>query len=109
MLDGWSREPRILIIDDEEANVRVLERILAHAGLGGVATETDSRRAVSLVQSHAPDLVLLDLHMPGLDGFRVLEALRDRGAPDDYLPILVLTGDGQPTAKQQALAAGATD
>ncbi|HEU4628463.1 MAG TPA: HD domain-containing phosphohydrolase [Gemmatimonadaceae bacterium] len=105
----WHREPRILFIDDEQANVRLVERLLARQGYRDVTSTTDPRMAVPLMQSVAPDLVLLDLHMPGVDGFAVLEALRHAAAGDDYVPVVVLTGDGAVEAKRRALALGATD
>jgi len=105
----WHREPRILFIDDEQTNVRLVQRLLARQGYENVTATTDPRMAVPLVESVKPDLVLLDLHMPGMDGFAVLEAMRGAASPDDYVPVVVLTGDGASEAKRRALALGATD
>lgn len=99
----------ILVVDDQEANVRVLERILARAGFERVVGTSDSRQALPLFLEHRPDLVLLDLHMPNLDGFGVLEALQPHVPDGTYLPILVLTADISRPAKQRALSMGAKD
>ena len=103
------QECRILVVDDEEPNVRVLRRIMTRAGLTDVHTVTDSREAAARFDALSPDLVLLDLRMPHLDGFAVLEQLRDRIPSTTYLPILVLTGDGASEARQHALRLGARD
>ena len=103
------QECRVLVIDDEEPNVRVLRRIMTRAGFSDVHTVTDSREAADRFDALSPDLVLLDLRMPHLDGFTVLEQLRDRIPGTTYLPILVLTGDGASEARQHALRLGARD
>lgn len=100
---------RILIVDDEQANVRLLERILQQTGYQSVRGVTDPRMVVALYLQEQPDLVLLDLHMPYLDGFGVLAALTPLIPPETYLPILVLTADVSQEAKQRALALGAKD
>jgi putative two-component system response regulator len=99
----------ILIVDDQDNNVRILERMLGKAGYEPPASTTDPRRALGLFLEHRPDLVLLDLHMPHLDGFGVLEQLRPYNGEGTYLPILVLTADITPEAKQKALSMGAKD
>jgi len=103
------RGSRILVVDDEIANVRVLRRLLERAGYGDVLGTTDPREAVSLYEEEHPDLVLLDLHMPHMDGFEVLQGLRARIPGDVYLPVLVLTGDLDPEVKERALSMGARD
>jgi putative two-component system response regulator len=100
---------KILIVDDEYANVRVMERILARAGYEHVASTTDPREVASLCRRSPPDLVLLDLRMPHLDGFDVLSQLVESGPEEDYLPVIVLTADDSKEAKKQALSAGAAD
>jgi signal transduction histidine kinase len=100
---------KILIIDDEDPNVRLLERILMRAGFDNFISLTDSREAVALFTAFQPDLVLTDWLMPGIDGCAVIEQLRALTATDDYLPIVVLTADITPQARKQALTAGATD
>ncbi|HEY2805685.1 MAG TPA: EAL domain-containing protein [Gemmatimonadales bacterium] len=102
-------QARILIIDDEPANARLLERLLLSGGFAETTSTTDSRRALQLFDEVKPDLVLLDLHMPHLDGFAVLEALKARCAPNEYLPIVVLTGDTSGDARERALSGGAVD
>jgi DNA-binding response OmpR family regulator len=103
------RACKILIIDDEEPNVRLLERVLARAGFENFIGTTDSREAAALFTDFQPDLVLTDWLMPVVDGCAVLEQLRALTATDDYLPIVVLTADITPPTKRRALAAGATD
>jgi putative two-component system response regulator len=102
-------EARYLIIDDEELNVALLEGMLEEWGCTSVVSTTDPREAVSLFTSFSPDIVLLDLMMPYLDGFAVMHQLRSLIPPDSYLPILVLTADTSLQTKRRALGAGGTD
>ena len=102
-------QARILVVDDEESNVRALTRILRAAGYGDILATTDPAQVSDLHRNRDPDLVLLDLHMPKYDGVAVLKALRATAPPFTYLPVLVLTGDVTLGARRQALAAGATD
>ncbi len=102
-------ECKILIIDDEEANVRLIERILTRAGFDNFLSTTDSRDAATLFADFQPDLVLTDWLMPKVDGRAVIEQIRDATATDDYLPIVVLTADITPETRKRALTAGATD
>jgi len=99
---------RILIIDDQPGNVRLLEQMLRAEGYDDVIGLTDSREALARMNGAQPDLVLLDLHMPNVDGIEVLGRFRAATA-GEYLPILVLTADDSPEAKLRALDAGATD
>jgi putative two-component system response regulator len=103
------RDARILVVDDERVNVVLLERILEQDGYRNVRSTTDSYQAAALYDQFEPDLVLLDLHMPGLDGFAVLEQLEGRIPGDTFLPVLILTADIRPEIKRRALAAGAKD
>jgi putative two-component system response regulator len=99
---------KILIVDDEPANVALLEDILGEQGYTHLKSTTDSRRVLELCHEFDPDLILLDLFMPHLDGFAVLESLRaDRS--EVYLPIIVLTADVNEDTKRRALHCGATD
>lgn len=100
---------KIAIVDDEPAIVRFLERLLNGAGYHNLSSITDSRQALDVFRGFQPDLVLLDLLMPHLDGIAVLEQLRAIVPADAYLPVLVLTGDVTPDAKRRALEAGAND
>src|SRR5688572_29742542 len=108
------KQGKILIVDDEKANVRLLEFTLEDAGYTNVCSTTDSRQALTLFRSVQPDLVLLDLAMPHLDGFAVMRQLHEEMAvnpemADDSVPILVLTADATSGAKHQALKEGAED
>jgi len=96
----------ILIVDDQEANVSLLEQILSEAGYGCVASTMDPHEVCALHRKNRYDLILLDLQMPGMDGFQVIEALKTNDA-DGYLPVLVITA--QPGHKLRALQAGAKD
>lgn len=102
-------DARILIVDDEPANVRLLERILERDGFTEIESTNDPRHFLAIFGNKRPDMVLLDLHMPVLDGFAVLDQLRGRIGQNDFVPILVLTADITPQAKQRALSAGAHD
>ncbi len=99
----------ILVVDDQRQNVVLLEKLLRLQGYMHVVSTTDPREAVQLAAASLPDLVLLDLHMPHMDGFEVMEKLRPLVPPADYLPILVLTADATSPTKQRALSAGASD
>jgi DNA-binding response OmpR family regulator len=97
---------RILIVDDQQYNVLLLEQILQDDGYTSYASTMDPTQVCALHRKHRYDLILLDLHMPVMDGFEVIEALK-RLATDDYLPVLVITA--QTDHKLHALAAGARD
>ena len=100
---------RILIIDDEPANVALLEMMLQNTREYETRATTDPREALTLVAEFEPDLILLDLSMPHFTGFEVMEQLRATLPPGVYLPILVLTADATREAKRRALAGGAHD
>jgi adenylate cyclase len=102
------RNATILIVDDQEANIELLEGFLAD-DYTNVKSTSDPRRALPLFNALAPDLILLDLHMPHLDGFAVMEQLQACIPPGAYVPILVLTADVSPDVKQRALSEGAKD
>jgi putative two-component system response regulator len=106
---GEFSSARILVVDDEAANVRTLSRILRTAGYTNVVATTDPTEVLALFGEQEPDLVLLDLHMPVLDGVAVLERLAEVAAPYSYLPVLVLTGDSSQQARRRALSKGAKD
>jgi putative two-component system response regulator len=106
---GRFSSARILVVDDEPTNVRTLSRILQAAGYTNVAATTDPTAVLALFAEQEPDLVLLDLHMPVLDGVAVLERLAGVAAPQSYLPVLVLTGDSSQQARRRALSKGAKD
>lgn len=100
---------RILIVDDHPGNVQVLEKMLAREGFDNVVATTDPRRVLDLVTAFDPDLVLLDLAMPDLDGYDVLEQLKRHTPADEFRPVMVLTADITQEARRRALALGAKD
>ncbi len=102
---SWAR---ILIVDDEEANVRLLERILEKGGYERVVGITDPREFAAQLAALDPDIILLDLLMPHIDGFGLLEHLAPR-LEEEYLPVLVLTADTMPETRDRALSSGAKD
>jgi len=97
---------RILIVDDQEANVLLLEQMLHGAGYVSIESTTDPNQVCKLHNKNFYDLILLDLQMPGMDGFQVMEGLKNIET-NGYLPVLVLTA--QPDQKLRALKAGAKD
>jgi len=96
----------ILIVDDQEANVQMLEQMLHDAGYRCITSTMDPHAVCALHRDNHYDLILLDLQMPGLDGFQVIEGLKEIET-EGYLPVLVITA--QPGHKLRALAAGAKD
>lgn len=100
---------RILVVDDEPANVKFLRRVLEPEGYQELLSTTDPSEVLDLCSERVPDLVLLDVMMPGLDGFELLEGLKDQAEPGSFLPVLVLTSDHTHEAKRKALAGGAKD
>ncbi|MGH2808748.1 MAG: response regulator [Actinomycetota bacterium] len=99
---------RILIVDDSPDLVFILERILAGEGHSDLVSTTDAATAVELYRSTRPDLVLLDLHMPDVDGLTVLAALKEIDG-DDLPPVVMMTGNQSPEVKVRALRGGARD
>ncbi len=102
-------ESTILIVDDEPANVFLLESVIARLSRYRTHSTTDSRQVSALAREVRPDLILLDLSMPFMDGFAVMEALRAEQPAGMYLPILVLTADVTSQTRRRALASGAND
>ena len=109
MTPELSLQAKIFIVDDESVNVQLLEKILVRGGYTNLSMTTDSTRAVSMFVDDDPDLVLLDLHMPHLDGHKILELLKNVIPEEAFLPIIVLTADVTTDAKHRALSAGAAD
>jgi PAS domain S-box-containing protein len=97
---------RILIVDDQPANVELLTKLLEEGGYTNVVSTTNPREVAEMHERNIFDLILLDLQMPGMDGFEVMEQLQAIGT-DGYLPVIVLTA--QPGHKLRALEAGARD
>jgi putative two-component system response regulator len=99
---------KLLVIDDEPVNVALLEELLAESGYTRVRSVTDSRQALAVCLEFSPDLILLDLMMPHVDGLTILEEVRSRHN-DGFVPVIVLTADATEETKRRALRAGATD
>src|ERR1700687_827116 len=96
----------ILVVDDQEANVLLLEQMLSNAGYVSITSTTDPGKVCELYRKNRYDLILLDLQMPGMDGFQVMEGLKAIEM-ESYVPVLVITA--QPSHKLRALQAGAKD
>jgi putative two-component system response regulator len=103
------QQMRILIVDDNELNVMVLERLLAAAGYANVTSTRDPSLVVSICRNLPPDLILLDLHMPEVSGLQVMAALAKLAHDGTPAPILVLTADSSADARRFALSYGAID
>ena len=99
-------QARVLIVDDQEANVLLLEQMLGNAGYACITSTMDPHAVFTLHRDNHYDLILLDLQMPGMDGFKVMESLK-KIETDGYLPVLAITA--QPTHKLRALQCGAKD
>lgn len=97
---------KILIVDDRQANIQLLERMLLGAGYAAVTSTTDPAQVCALHRANAYDLILLDLEMPGMDGFQVMDSLKEID-PAGYLPVLAVTAN--PAHKLRALYGGARD
>jgi two-component system NtrC family sensor kinase len=102
-------DSRILIVDDQTDNLRVLATVLEFAGYNNVRCLSDSRNILPFFADFQPDLILLDLHMPHVDGLAALDLLATVIPDDNYLPVLMLTGDNTSEAKEKALSHGARD
>src|SRR5216684_4908964 len=103
------KKARILIVDDQDANVLLLERLLGTAGYTNLMSTQDPRQVLPMFGKFQPDLILLDLMMPHLDGYSVMQQIGPRVPEGEYLPILVLTAEMNAEAKQKALSMGAKD
>jgi len=102
-------EGRILIVDDEPHVVSVLQRLFVQQGYEEPLTVKDPTQVPTVLEEEKVDLILLDLHMPQMDGFELMEQLPRHRAPSEFLPVLVLTGDTAPEVRRRALEAGAHD
>jgi len=109
MQNNFLTTARILIVDDQPSNVMLLEGILQEEDFTSYRSISDSREVLSAFIDFLPDLILLDLQMPYLDGFAVIKQLRACIASGDFLPILVLTADITSDTKRRALSEGAMD
>ena len=104
-----SPDARLLVVDDEQANLDLIGRVLRRSGYRQVDLVRDPVVALAALDGFAPDLVLLDLHMPGVDGFEVLRRLQDLVRAENFLPRLVITADSTPETRRRALGLGAHD
>jgi signal transduction histidine kinase len=109
MFNASFKEANILIVDDKQDNIDVLVGLLEVQGYTNIRYTTDPRLVVNLFTTFNPDLILLDLMMPYLTGFQILAQLEEMIPEETYLPVLVLTADITPEAKQRALYGGAYD
>ncbi len=103
------KSSHILIVDDQPANIQFLERLLEMAGYTDFLSTTDPRQVLPLFSKFQPDLILLDLMMPQLDGYSVMQQISPRIPEGGYLPILMLTAETNAEVKQKALSMGAKD
>jgi len=100
---------RVVVVDDHEPTLRMLASLVRH-GLGAdVRATTDPREVLSLFAEFEPDLLLVDLHMSGLDGLALMEQVNERIAHGEFLPIVMFSGDASAAARQRALELGASD
>jgi len=109
MIDSNLKNAKILIVDDHQPNIDLLVGFLQMQRFKNIESITDPTLTLSVFKSFQPDLILLDLMMPQLSGYEVMEQLKPLIPQDVYWPILVLTADISPNAKQRALASGARD
>ena len=109
MIDSTLKKANILIVDDQEANIDVLESFLEMQGYFNVKGTSDPRNVLPLLKSFNPNLLLLDLSMPYLSGFEILEQIKNELPENKFLPIIVLTADITKEAKLRSLAGGASD
>ncbi len=103
------RNSRILVIDDQPANTEILANLLNIKGYTNVSVINDSTKALEAIAQLSPDLLLLDLMMPEISGFDIMQHLKDNGSLNGWMEILVLTADATRESKQKALAGGAND
>jgi len=103
------KEAQILLVDDDVSSTCLMANFLNRIGYSHLESLNDSTRTFEIIETFRPDLILLDLAMPNITGFHVLEELRANRQSEDQIPVLVLTGDASSENKRRALAAGATD
>jgi len=109
MIEFKPAKARVLIVEDTVANIALLTNMLGRIGYRQLRSITDPRETLHEVETFKPDLIILDLKMPHLDGFEVMQQLKGVIPDESYLPILVLTADTSSVSKRKALASGASD
>jgi len=102
-------DARVLVVDDNPGNVAALVSVLGGAGLRNIACATNPRAGLDMASVTDPDVILLDLHMPGLDGYGVLEELAATSGDKGHFPVVVVMGDTTPDTLHRALSLGARD
>lgn len=103
------KKAHILLVDDDVSSTCVMTNFLNRIGYSHLESINDSTRTFEIIEAFKPDLILLDLAMPNINGFQVLEVLRANRHSEDQIPVLVLTGDASAENKRRALVAGATE
>ena len=109
MTEATLKEAQILLVDDDVSTTCSMANFLNRIGYSRLESINDSTDIFEIIETFRPDLILLDLAMPNVTGFQVLEKLRVNRQSDEQIPVLVLTGDASSENKRRALAAGATD
>lgn len=109
MNEATLREAHILMVDNDVGHNCLMTNVLNRIGYPNIESINDSMRTFEVIEAFQPDLILLDLSMPGMNGFQVLEGLKANRQSEDQIPVLVLTGDATAENKRRALVAGATD
>lgn len=108
-MENRVRQSRILIIDDQPSNISLLRQILERGGFRTCEGLGEAKQALTRFCEFNPDIVLLDVHMPGVDGISLLRQLRSRIPDSTYLPVIIMTADTAPKVRQNALSLGAKD
>ena len=109
MNEATLKEAHILMVDDEVSTTCLMTNFLHRIGYSRLESINHSTRTFEMIETFRPDLILLDLAMPNINGFQVLEGLRTNRQSENQIPVLVLTGDATAENKRRALVAGATD
>ena len=109
MNEATLKKAHILMVDDEVASTCLMTNFLNRIGYSRLESLNDSTRTFEMIETFEPDLILLDLAMPNMTGFQVLQGLRANRHSEDQIPVLVLTGDSSAENKRRALVAGATE
>ncbi|MBW3629301.1 MAG: response regulator [Gemmatimonadetes bacterium] len=109
MEPGATLSAKILVVDDEPHVIAIIEAALTNGGYTNVLTTTRSPEVVDLYRSEAPDLIIMDMNMPGVHGMDIIEELHEVVPDEEYLPILVVTGNQDVEVKLRALTWGAKD
>ena len=107
--DSRIKESTILAVDDEPGILTFIERVSRRAGYSSIVTSPHPAEVVGLFRQAQPDIVLLDIHMPGMNGLTLVERLREASPPGVYLPIIIITGDVTAAYRLRSFLGGAND